>query len=164
MIGCTSNEWCPPPWGLRDAGRLLSARGSVSSSSFSSTERGRRSLSSSCHLQWPVAPAPSSHPSVVCASSSLCSQSPAPVSTIPLVTWHLRVTSHLSVAQLTGSGSSSLLQVEMTTTSFLQSFGSLQGIFPLFCSISDFSNSAFFDGSAMPPPHPKKRGGGISIL
>lgn len=99
----------------------------------------------------------------VCASSSLCSQSPAPLPTIPLVTWHLRVTSHLSIVQLTGSDSLSLLQVEMMTTSVLNSFGGLQGIFPLFCSISDFSNAAFFDGSAMPSPH-KKKNWGISIL
>lgn len=56
-------------------GVSLGARGSMPSSSFSSTEkRGRRSLFSSCHLQWPVMPAPSLHPSVhLCVFLSLLS-------------------------------------------------------------------------------------------
>lgn len=56
-------------------GVLLGARGSVPSSSFSSTDkRGRRSLFSSCHLQWPVVSAPSLHPSVrLCVFLSLLS-------------------------------------------------------------------------------------------
>lgn len=96
----------------------------------------------------------------VCACSSLCSQSPAPLSTIPLVSWHLGVTSHLSIVQLTGSDSLSLLQVEMTT-SFLTSFGGLQGISPssVVSPISQTQPSLM--ALLYPPPTKKKELGNV---
>lgn len=80
-------------------------------------------------------------PPAICASSSPGSLSPAPLSTTALVPCHLRVTSHLAIVQLTGYDPVSLLQVALTTVSFLKSFG-LQGMSPLFCSIPNFSSLA----------------------